>query len=110
MTRRRTFAEILIALRAVHGVTLIPMIMISLRRNTAAFHFVTTKVHFTHSYAVNHDFTVNTYITLVVLPPDCLVYSKNASVYSILTNLNNTIGNITIWIKLWNPADEEIVR
>ncbi|XP_046608872.1 uncharacterized protein LOC124299649 [Neodiprion virginianus] len=39
---------------------------------------------------------------------DCLVYTKNASTYSILTSLNSTIGNITFWVKLWNPGDEQI--
>ncbi|XP_068990496.1 uncharacterized protein [Neodiprion pinetum] len=38
----------------------------------------------------------------------CLVYTKNASTYSILTSLNSTIGNITFWVKLWNPGDEQI--
>ncbi|XP_025262426.1 uncharacterized protein LOC112637275 [Camponotus floridanus] len=38
---------------------------------------------------------------------DCLTYSRNSSTYSILTSLNSTYGNISFWIKLWNPFDEE---
>ncbi|XP_011685549.1 PREDICTED: uncharacterized protein LOC105448584 [Wasmannia auropunctata] len=38
---------------------------------------------------------------------DCLMYSQNSSIYTILTGLNNTYGNITFWIKLWNPLDEQ---
>ncbi|XP_046737938.1 uncharacterized protein LOC124406546 [Diprion similis] len=39
---------------------------------------------------------------------DCLVYTKNASTYSILTSLNSAFGNITFLVKLWDPGDEQI--
>ncbi|XP_029663491.1 uncharacterized protein LOC115235691 [Formica exsecta] len=38
---------------------------------------------------------------------DCLTYSRNSSTYSMLTGLNSTYGNISFWIKLWNPLDEQ---
>ncbi|XP_011865894.1 PREDICTED: uncharacterized protein LOC105560957 isoform X2 [Vollenhovia emeryi] len=38
---------------------------------------------------------------------DCLMYSQNSSTYTILTRLNSTYGNISVWIKLWNPFDEQ---
>ncbi|XP_012217839.1 uncharacterized protein [Linepithema humile] len=38
---------------------------------------------------------------------DCLMYSRNASTYSTLTGLNSTYGNISFWIKLWDPLDEQ---
>ncbi|EFN79889.1 Plasminogen [Harpegnathos saltator] len=38
---------------------------------------------------------------------DCLMYSRNSSTYSTLTGLNSTYGNISLWIKLWNPLDEQ---
>ncbi|XP_032670210.1 uncharacterized protein LOC116843687 [Odontomachus brunneus] len=38
---------------------------------------------------------------------DCLMYSRNSSTYSMLTGLNSTYGNISFWIKLWNPLDEQ---
>lgn len=40
---------------------------------------------------------------------DCLMYSQNSSTYTILTKLNSTYGNVSFWIKLWNPLDEQNV-
>ncbi|EZA48990.1 Hepatocyte growth factor-like protein, partial [Ooceraea biroi] len=38
---------------------------------------------------------------------DCLLYTRNSSTYSMLTGLNSSYGNISFWIKLWNPLDEQ---
>lgn len=40
---------------------------------------------------------------------DCLMYSQTSSTYTILTGLNSTYGNVSFWIKLWNPLDEQNV-
>nr|XP_011310440.1 PREDICTED: uncharacterized protein LOC105270904 [Fopius arisanus] len=37
---------------------------------------------------------------------DCLVYTRNSSTYSTITSMNSTAGNMTIWVKLWDPDDE----
>ncbi|XP_076666475.1 plasminogen isoform X2 [Andrena cerasifolii] len=38
---------------------------------------------------------------------DCLIFAKNVSSYSVITKLNGRDGNISFWIKLWNPNDEK---
>ncbi|XP_063983190.1 uncharacterized protein LOC135165643 [Diachasmimorpha longicaudata] len=37
---------------------------------------------------------------------DCLVYTRNATTYSTITSMNSTAGNMTVWVKLWEPRDE----
>ncbi|KAF7993844.1 hypothetical protein HCN44_011113 [Aphidius gifuensis] len=37
---------------------------------------------------------------------NCLVYTRNSSVYSTIKNIHKSIGSLKIWIKLWNPDDE----
>lgn len=49
------------------------------------------------------------YIQICFFPLDCLMYSRNSTTYSILTGLNSTYGNISFWIKLWDPLDERNV-
>lgn len=41
---------------------------------------------------------------------DCSLYSRNMSAYVTLTGLSDTNGNISFWIKLWNPLDEQNVH
>ncbi|CAL7933933.1 unnamed protein product [Xylocopa violacea] len=38
---------------------------------------------------------------------DCVAFTKNTSVYSILTKLHAPSGNVTFWIKLWDPNEEK---
>ncbi|XP_034933801.1 uncharacterized protein [Chelonus insularis] len=38
---------------------------------------------------------------------DCLVYTREFDDYSIITKMNYTVGNITVWLKFWNPADQQ---
>ncbi|XP_039305190.1 uncharacterized protein LOC105195293, partial [Solenopsis invicta] len=38
---------------------------------------------------------------------DCLTYSQNSLIYTILSRLNTTYGNVSFWIKLWNPLNEQ---
>ncbi|KAL0116972.1 hypothetical protein PUN28_010087 [Cardiocondyla obscurior] len=38
---------------------------------------------------------------------DCITYSQKSPTYTTLTRLNNTYGNVSFWIKLWNPFDEQ---
>ncbi|XP_017755449.1 PREDICTED: uncharacterized protein LOC108547430 [Eufriesea mexicana] len=38
----------------------------------------------------------------------CLSFTKNSSSYTILTKLYPSSGNISFWMKLWNPDDEKM--